>query len=201
MPGHQEDPMHIAPSGAVRAFVLAASLAALASLPARAVTLNFSGNGVVNGPAQTPPVFSGLTIGPADATYTFDGQAGWTIDVVFGGNITLTGGFSGTMAGSFSRGADSLSFTGTQATSLLGQPIALNYTITGGTGAYAGYVGSGTSTVTLLGNPLGLPTPVPFLETSGVLNLQPVPEPGTWALWLLGLALLGAAASSRRRSS
>lgn len=170
----------------------------LAALPAQALTLNFSGSGVVQGPAQAPPLFTGLTIGPTDASYTFDAQAGWTINVLFGGILTPTGGYEGSMSGTFARGADSLAFTGTQSTALLGQPIALVYTITGGTGTFAGYTGSGSSNVTLLGNPLGLPTPVPFLENNGVLNLTPIPEPGTWALWLAGLGLGGLVARRRR---
>lgn len=171
----------------------------LAALPAQALTLTFSGSGVVQGPAQTPPLFTGLNIGPADASYTFGAQAGWTIDVLFGGSLTPIGGYVGTMAGTFTRGADSLSFFGTQLTPLLGQSIALVYTITGGTGAYAGYTGSGSSNVALLGNPLGLPTPVPFLETDGVFNLTPIPEPGTWALWLAGLSGVVVAARRRRQ--
>lgn len=177
--------------------VAAAGLLLLTQAQAQAQTINFSGSGVVNGPAQVPPVFSGLTIGPGDASYTFNGQTGWTIDVVFGGNLTPTGGYEGTMTGSFVRGADSLLFSGTQSAPLLGQLITLTYTVTGGSGVYAGLVGSGSSSVNLLGNPFGLPTPVPFIEANGVLNLRPVPEPGSWALWLGGLA--GLAALTRRR--
>lgn len=180
-----------------------ATMAALSVLgvaaPAQAggLTLAFSGSGVVNGPAQTPPNFVGLSIGPADASYTLGGETGWTIDVLFGGALGPEGGYSGTMSGSFQRGADSLLFTGTQSSMQLGQPIALSYSITGGTGAYAGYEGFGTSVVILQGNPLGLPVPVPFIEIGGVLQLQPIPEPATWALWTLGLA--GMLAAARRR--
>jgi hypothetical protein len=155
----------------------------------------------VNGPAQTPPFFSGLVIGPADASYVLNGQTGWTINVSFGGALTPQGGYSGSMSGSFVRGADSLSFTGSQFTALLGQPIALSYTVTGGTGAFAGLVGSGSSSVTLLGNPFGLPSPVPFIETDGVLQLAPIPEPATLWLWAAGLAGLGLRQAKRRQAA
>jgi hypothetical protein len=177
------------------AAALVAGLAALAA-PAAALTLAFEGQGLVQGPAPALPFIEGLRIGPLDALYTLGGEPGWTIDVLFGGVITPTGGWEGQMAGEFRRGADSLQFTGTQAAALLGEPIALSYTVTGGSGAYAGLVGSGISLVQLMGNPLALPAPVPFMEFDGVLNLQPVPEPGTWALWALGLA--GVAARCRR---
>ncbi len=178
---------------------MAAGLAlALSCGAVQALTVTFSGSGVVNGPAQTPPVFSGLLIGPADAAYTLGGETGWTIDVSFGGALTPGGGYAGTMNGRFLRGADSLLFTGTQSTPVLGEPIALVYTITGGTGAFAGWTGTGSSTVQLLGNPFGLPTPVPFIESNGALDISPVPEPAAAVLFAAGL--LGLAGRRWRRA-
>ena len=36
------------------------------------------------------------------------------------------------------------------------------------------------------------------LSSTGVVGITAVPEPGTWALWLGGLAVLGASAARRR---
>lgn len=193
-------------------FALAALAAGalLGATPATALTIEFSGSGVVQGsppPTSEPGLFNDLSIGPADASYSLGGETGWSIDVSFEGSLTWTiepdgvviidGPWTGSMSGRFQRGGDSLSFTGSQYAPFLGAPIELAYTITGGTGAYAGYIGSGVSAVQLLGNPFGLPTPVPFIE-SGVLTLTPVPEPGSWALWCLGLVGMGAHLRARR---
>jgi len=158
-----------------------------ASLSVAAVTVQFSGTGAVSGPAQVPPLLTGLTVLPASTAYTFEGVTGWTLDSVFEFNLaTLTGSGSGT----FAHGADSLTATFTSTTPGLGAPLFLTYTVTGGTGAFAGMSGTGSSQVQLLGDPLGLPTPIPFAETAGVLTLAAIPEPATYALLGSGLALV-----------
>lgn len=172
---------------------------ACATLSAHALpTILFSGSGFVTGPQPTSPVLTGLQVLPG-STYTFDGQTGWSLGSLFSfDTLTLTGQGSGCLA----KGSDSLAFTFTSTASALGAPLSLTYAITGGTGAYAGLVGSGTSQVQLLGNPLGLPTPIPFVETGGSLSLAPVPEPETWALLAAGLAgLVGYSKVRARRSS
>ena len=167
-----------------------------ASLSAGALTVHFSGSGEVSGPAQVPPVFTGLTVLPASTAYTFEGVAGWTLAATFEFNVaTLTGSGSGT----FAHGADSITAAFTSTTAALGAPLFLTYTVTGGTGAFAGMAGTGTSQVQLLGNPLGLPTPVPFLDAEGVLNLSAIPEPSELALIGSGLALLALRARRRQR--
>src|SRR5689334_11765976 len=55
---------------------------------------------------------------------------------------TLTGSGSGT----FEHGTDALDFTFTSSAAALGQPLSLVYTITGGSGVFAGYTGAGSST-------------------------------------------------------
>ncbi len=157
---------------------------ACAALSAHALpTVLFSGSGYVTGPQPTSPVLTGLQVLPG-STYTFDGQTGWSLVSLFSFNtLTLAGQGSGTLA----KGADSLAFTFTSTAPALSAPLSLTYTFTGGTGAYAGLVGSGASQVQLLGNPLGLPTPIPFIETGGSATLAPVPEPETWALLAAGL--------------
>ena len=62
----------------------------------------------MQGPAQTPPLFTDLSITPADASYMLGGEPGWFIDVDFAVAITDTGGLAGAMSGSFLRGPDSL---------------------------------------------------------------------------------------------
>lgn len=188
--------------------VLATAL--LGAAPAQALTVGFAGSGQVHGPTPTPPAqFNGLSIGPGDANYVLDGVSGWTLDVEFSGGfvgsiengmLTIQGGWNGTMAGHFARGGDGLYFTGVQRSDSPADPIELTYTITGGTGLYAGYTGSGSSTVVLMGNPFALPTPVPFLE-NGVFRLQAVSEPGTWTLWLAGLGLSGLSGLGRARGA
>jgi hypothetical protein len=147
-------------------------------------TIVFSGSGFVTGPQPTSPVLTGLQVFPASTAYAFGGEAGWSLGSLFSfDTVALTGQGSGTLA----KGADSLTFTFTSTAPSLGAPLSLTYAFTGGTGAYAGLVGSGASQVYLLGDPLGLPTAIPFIEAGGSATLAPVPEPETWALLAAGL--------------
>ena len=167
-----------------------------ASVSVGALTVHFSGSGEVTGPAPSGPLFTDLTVLPASTAYTFEGVTGWTLSSSFEFDAsTLTGAGSGT----FAHGADSITATFTSTTPQLGAPLFLTYTVTGGTGAFAGMVGTGSSQVQLLGNPLGLPTPIPFIDSEGVLTLAAVPEPSELALVASGLALLAAFARRRRR--
>ena len=190
--------MHVVRSSpALAAARVTVSVALLsASLSVGALTVHFSGTGAVSAPAQVPPLFTGLTVLPATTAYTFEGVTGWTLHSVFEFNVaTLTGSGSGT----FAHGADTLTATFTSTTPALGAPLFLSYTVTGGTGAGAGMSGTGSSQVQLLGDPLGLPTPIPYLETEGVLTLAAIPEPSELALFGAGLGLLAVRMRRRHR--
>ncbi|MBN8503572.1 MAG: PEP-CTERM sorting domain-containing protein [Burkholderiales bacterium] len=120
--------------------------------------------------------------------YTFQGFAGtWTLLSNFSFNVVSNVG-TGTF--SLTQGADGVS--GTLYTE--GTPIAagagfeLEYTITSGTGMFAGLAGSGSSLVRLISDPNG-PPPYSYLE-AGIMSLQPIPEPQTALLLGAGLGLL-----------
>ena len=158
---------------------------------AQAVLIGFFGSGLVTGPAQVPPQFIGLQVKPADSQYVVDDNGGWTMNSLFDFNV---GSLTGNCTATFSNGVDSIFASFTSSSVMLGAPLDLIYAVTGGAGAHNGWTGSGSSSVQLLGNPLGLAAPIPFMETGGVLNI--VAEPGTWLLVASGLAL-----ALRRRTS
>jgi hypothetical protein len=111
----------------------------------------------------------------------------------------LGGPFEGTFVINF--GADSFNgtFIGTDSPDVVAGVFDLNwtYTILGGTGRFLGasgtFIGLGTN------DGRTRPTPV-TLAFNGIINAPAVPEPGTWAMMLLGFAGVGLALRSRRRS-
>jgi hypothetical protein len=150
---------------------------------------------ILAGPGEittTGPI-SGSGDWPLQATgsdYLFVGYgSGWSLlsDFVFNVN---NGTGSGTF--SFSKGADSLSGTLTSSGGVIaaGAGFNISYTVTSGTGVFANLIGNGTSVARLLEDPNG-PPPISFLE-SGIMNLQPIPEPETALMLVAGIALLAA---------
>jgi hypothetical protein len=169
------------------------SLAGLAA-PSSAAVISFSGTGqVAPGGPPVGPVLT-LTVLTPTTSYTLGRAAGWRLESSFDFNLATNQGV-GTFRFFDSVGPGSLFGTFTSTTPALGAPFALTYTVNGGTGAYAGFVGTGSSTTTLLGDPNQPPTP--FSE-AGRLDVR-VPEPATFGL--LGLALGGALLARRRRSA
>ena len=174
---------------------LGASLALLfGSAQAAAVSVAFNGSGTVAGAAQVFPVLSGLTMSAATSTYTVGGESGWHVDKVFGFNVvSLVGAGTFTLSGTGS----SLSGTFTSSKADAAAPTALSYTVLAGTGTFAGYSGSGTSTGTTDGNAFALPGALVTFTESGSFNITPIPEPATALLLAAGLA--GTALRLRRR--
>lgn len=174
---------------------LSASLAfLLAAAQAEAVAIAFSGSGTVAGGPQVVPVLSGLTLSSATSNYTVNGQSGWHVDKLFDFNVASLVGF-GTFT--LANGADSFSGTFTSSKANAAAPTDLFYSVVGGTGSFAGYVGSGSSTGITEGNAFGLPAALVTFTETGNLNLAPIPEPATVLLLAAGLA--GTALRLRRR--
>ena len=170
--------------------LLAAGLLA-SPIPAMALGLAvpFAGSGLV-APVGPPDDDGSLPLAVFDTEYSLMGEPGWTLTSFFTFNLV-----TGLGAGSFeySNGVDALG--GTILTQFNGTGFDLDETVESGRGKFVGFVGWGNSVVTLLGDPSEPPTP--FVE-EGTFYLHRVPEPGTVALFGLGIAGLGFA---RRRQA
>ncbi len=174
---------------------LSASLAfVFSAAQAEAVAIAFSGSGTVAGGPQVVPVLSGLTLSSATSNYTVNGQSGWHVDKLFDFNVASLVGF-GTFT--LANGADSFSGTFTSSKANAAAPTDLFYSVNSGTGTFAGWVGSGTSSGITEGNAFGLPAAIVTFTETGSFNLTPIPEPATVLLLAVGLA--GTALRLRRR--
>ncbi len=121
--------------------------------------------------------------GPSQSHCIAPGQpyAG-TFDFVF----DLGDMFSGTTAGYMTPTATPLLFNS-----------FVTYTVTGGTGRFAGATGTIKGVGLLDRAPM---RPVNDLNLSGSLNIAAVPEPASWAMMVIGFGAAGAALRRRRPS-
>lgn len=166
------------------AVVLSAMLGACSAM---AITISYSGSGAVTGPAQAPPTLTGLQLTAATSSFTVGGSAGWGVDKLFSFNLpSLTGGGSF----NFTNGSSSFGGTFTSARASTTAPTTLQYTVTGGTGIYAGYAGIGFGYGITLGDPFSLPAGNVSFTEGGFFNISPVPEPASGLLLTLGLGAL-----------
>ncbi len=114
-----------------------------------AAVISFSGTGQVS-PTGPPDAGGNLPLMVFTPTTNYNLGAGgaWQLGSSFTSNLVMGVGFGGF---TFTRGADSLS--GSLAAAFGPGPgqFALTYSVTGGTGIYAGFQGSGSSIVQLLG--------------------------------------------------
>jgi len=166
----------------------------LGTASAMAITVVYSGSGTVTGPAQAPPTLTGLQLTAATSSFTIGGTTGWGVDKLFTFNLpSLTGG--GTF--NFTNGSSSFGGTFTSARANTTAPTTLQYTVTGGTGIYAGYAGIGFGYGVTIGDPFSLPAGNVSFSEGGFFNISPVPEPASGVLLAAGL---GAALLWRRRA-
>nr|WP_314444622.1 PEPxxWA-CTERM sorting domain-containing protein [uncultured Sphingomonas sp.] len=171
---------------------LATAAAIFMSDPARAAEIAFSGgtsgSAVVGADATCTPIPFRGTISGAAGTSTFG-------DFNYSHSVCTQGAAGGPIVGAFTIDFGVDQFTGT----LLGasQPsgtvnlssLLINYSITGGTGRFLGATGAFT----------GLGTANTSTRPSIVtLTFSAVPEPGSWAMMLIGFGGVGLAMRRNR---
>jgi len=180
------------------AFVVAAlSVGTTASAAVLDFSGSFSGLASVAPDASCAPLAFRGTI--SSATTVGHSSLG---DFTYSHSICLAGGV-GTVAGSFliDFGQDSFQGTLDGLASASGTPglfdETFNYTILSGTGRFLDAAGtfSGIGTVDTR-----IPPPHVNLAFEGEVNVPAVPEPGTWALMLLGYGAVGVALRRRKDS-
>ena len=193
----------------MRTAQFAAAVAGLiAAMPAGAATIAFSGTFTNTNPPASPtgrcaPAASTVSIAPGlgtnagtsnfgsftatnshcivlplPAPYT-DGLFSYAFDA---GDV-LRGTYSGALSTTVTPGT----FANLQ-----------NFVVTGGTGRFAGASGSFTGTGNVV---FGSGPPSAFVTLSGLVNAPAVPEPASWALFVTGFGIIGAALRTRRGGS
>lgn len=168
---------------ALRPLALAALLSA--SLAAWATPTSYTGAGTV-GPVS-PPSSSGSAVFVANGSYSFTGLGSFELLSSFIFNMT-----TGTGTGGFEFTQGSNSFSGTIATAsapvALGPGFEIQYTVTSGTGLFAGTTGGGNGLIRIVSDITGAP-PYSYIE-AGIMNVTAIPEPATALLMLGGVAAL-----------
>lgn len=165
-------------------------LLALATLMTATVvhgqSFTFTGQGQVI-PTGAPSPSGDLPLVVVNTTYDLPGAGIWSLQSGFVFNL-VTG--AGTGSFQFSQGTNSFfgTLTTQQAVVAGTAGFEIGYSVTGGTGQFAGVTGSGSSLTQLL-DPLTGPPPYDYLE-AGIMSL--VPEPAALLLMLAGVAGLAA---------
>jgi hypothetical protein len=189
----------------VRCFALAASMSAPLWAQAETVTYFVPFNGAGNVSVFDPTVATGGWVGSLEQTAppVVANPQSWVSVVLFSLNSaaqTLTGTFEFTNSADLSATLFG-NLTGSFGVSDIlnqGGQFSIDYTITGGTGAFANATGFGLSFVDF--DPRQ--TFNNYME-AGLLNfsITAVPEPATWMLGALGLMFLAASRPACRQAS
>lgn len=164
--------------------LLVAALGPLAGVASAAV-ITFSGSGVVvPGPGFNPLATPWPLVATSTGGYTVNGDTGWNFVSNFSVNIAFTPapmptGGTGSFELTDSDSMDALFGTVVTTATMTGFDVA--YTITSGAGAFAGFSGTGSSSVLFTSDPQAFPTS--YREVNGVIS-----EPAGTALVLAGLA-------------
>lgn len=182
--------------------LLSLSLALVAS-PAQAAVVSFTGSvtgqGVVTPDASCAPRNRG-NINPASTTGTSSLGA-----FTYGHSVCTSGPPGGPIDGTFSISFGSDGFFGTlagasgpNATMPGFFDLNLAYTILGGTGRFLDATGGFSTGAGSHANVNFRPSRITLNFENGLINAPAIPEPGTWALLILGFGVVGA--SLRRRN-
>lgn len=163
-------------NGSASATALVGPDASCAPLPFRGIISHASSSGTSN--------LGSFTYSHNACTQGATGPVNGLFQLDFGGSF-LGGGFEG------------LSVARAGVAGLFDQQFT--YTVTGGSGLFAGASGLFTNmgTVDVRGGP---PSRLAF-TFNGTINAPVVPEPATWATMIIGFGFVGAALRRRRRSA
>lgn len=187
-----------------KALAVASFMAIGCALPAHAAVLNFSGSvtgqGIVGPDASCAPRARG-NINPASTTGSSTLGA-----FTYSHSVCTSGPPGGPLDGTYAidfGNADT--FFGTLAGTSAANPTMpgifdfnLAWTVLGGTGRFLGATGGFVSGPGSNANINFQPSVVTFNFQDGLINAPAIPEPGTWALLIIGFGTIGSALRRRR---